>query len=287
MTANNNIKLIPIRVERPNLCWIEAKLGESLQTPPRAPMYGAVQPQKDANVIPMGDYCYEPEPMATGYVPCPYFKHTAYGTTQCSYVNVEAYDNCTLDSGDRPKFEKHFGGREQAGAAGVIDMLDLPDSMKICGVNLLWPSTAEYHLEPAITDYEQAVKGDRISEDIYGSPRYAAMQRNEACLETAAVDRYGVWLCLCSMVEPVPPELVHRIQLADAIFRGATCHSETILPGRQVEDLPAHPDLKKQFWYFYRRDFNNPFLGADQVSLMALKGWATSADMPLPIYFQG
>lgn len=262
--------LFSLPVNRTDLRWIEAKLGESLQNLPKAPMYGVVQPQLDASVIPMGEHCYDPELMANGYVPCPYFTKTAYGTTQCAYVEVEAYDNCTLDDNDRLQFEKQFGCREQAEAAGVIEMLDLPDSMKICSVKLLYPSTIEYDLEPAIERYEKAVMGARVSEDIYGSAGYAAMARNDACLKTAAVDRYGVWLCLCSMIEPVPPELLHRIQLADALFRGATSISETILPCRTADDLPTYPDPKKQFWYFYRQDFDNPFLGADQVSLVGI-----------------
>lgn len=283
MPASNNVKRIPIRVERPNLRWIEPKLGESLQPLPQPPSYGVVKPQRDTRVIPMGDYCYHHDSVADGYAPCPYFKYTAYGTTRCIYTNVEAYD-----SGDLYKFrremQKHFGSMAKAKAAGVIDMFDLPDATKICNVNMLNPSTQEHQLKPKITDYEQAVKGRRVGAWIYWSAEYAAMERNDACLQTAAGDRFQIWECLCSMIEPVPLELVHRIQLADAIFRGATSSSDVPIQNSWAKDLPAYPDPKKQFWYFYRKNFDNPFLGADQFSLRVLKNWKPSADMPLPLY---
>lgn len=148
MTSNHKPKCIPIRVERPNLDWIEAKLRESLQPPPQAPSHGCINPQLNAEVIPMGEHCYHPEPMAAGYVPCPYFTHTAYGTTQCAYVHVEAYSYCTLDDDHRLQFRKRFGSRMQAQAAAVIEIADLPDSIKICGLNMLNPITIEHHRAP-------------------------------------------------------------------------------------------------------------------------------------------
>ncbi len=280
--------LFPLPVKRPNLRWIEAMLGESLQGLAKPPLYGTVQLRLDASVIPMGEHCYQPMGLATGYEPCPYFTNTAYGTVRCAYTQVEAYDYGTIDDDCRVIFIERFGSCKQAEAAGVVNMFDLPDSEKICGVNLADPSWIENHLEPAVENYEQATRGERIHESIYRSQRYAAMQRHEASLETAALDRYEVWECLCSMVEAVQPELVRRIQLADAIFRGATRRSETAIENHVADDFAVYENPEKQFWYLYRADFDNPVLGPDQVSLLTwAKGWRPSLDLPLPLYRHG
>ena len=277
-------KRIPVRVERPNLRWIESKLGESLQTLPQTSGEGVVRPKRDTSVIPMGEHCYYPYPASPGYAPCPYFKNKAYGTTVCRYVNVEAYDRSIVDL-SRGRFKKRFGSLVQAKAAGLIEMFDLPDSIKICGVNMLYPSTWEFHLEPAIQRYEQSVNGRRVDEDLLFSFRYATMQGNDANLQTAALDRFTIWERLCSMIEPVPPELVDRIQVADAIFRGATRGSKTAMSDLWSDDLAAYPDPKKQFWYFYRQDFDNPLLGADRVSWLPwAKGAPLNLGLPPPTY---
>lgn len=120
------------------------------------------------------------------------------------------------------------------------------------------------------------------------SPRHAAVQAGAKHLEIAAVDRFVVWQCLCSMIEPVLHELVHRIYLADAILRGATASSAAAIPCDWTEDLPACPNPQKQFWYFYRQGFDNPFLGADHLSLLTwAKGRLPTLELPLPLYILG
>ena len=280
MTSKNQPKRVWRKVERPNLRWAEAILGESLQAVPEAPRFGAARPQRDASVIPMGAHCYQPS--TPDYTPCRYFHRTTHGTVRCVYLGVEAFD-----SGDsyaqRHKVDRYFGSAAKAKAAGVANMFELPDSTKICGVSLLYPSYVEHHLEPAIEDYERSVKGYQVMPSVYWSADYAHLPREEARRRSAAAARFEVWQTLCSMVEDVPLALIERIQQTDALFRGATEPSND--PTDMGCQLPAHPEPKRQFWYAWRKDFSDAWLGLRDVCwLKNVKGAVLTVEMFMPGY---
>lgn len=158
---------------------------------------------------------------------------------RCVYLGVEAFDNGDSYA-QRHKVDRYFGSAAKAKAAGVVNMFELPDSTKICGVSLLYPSYVEHQLEPAIADYERSLKGYRTATWLSMSSDYAGLPREEMRRISAAGDRFQVWQALCSMVEDVPLACIERIQQTDALFRGA------IEPGDErldiYWDLPAHQD---------------------------------------------
>lgn len=242
-------KRIRLKPYRPNLRWAELLLGESLQTPYTAPGYGAARPQRDTSVIPLGEHCYHFEPMQRReHSPCPYFKYTGYGSVKCIYLGVEAYD------GDVRPVARHFGSLAKMEAAGVISTWSLPDSIKECGVSTLFP-TSLAQLQSAVEDYDRAVLGRRV--DWWTKPYPEQATYEESKLRTIALDRLGIWQCLCSMVEDVPKALIFRLRLIDAVYRGHTQPSNALVDDSYAGELGYEPDPQRQFWYMYRTEFDD------------------------------
>ena len=240
---------------RPDLRWAEEMLGESLQAPaPGLPDLGVASTTLSSDVIPMGEYCYYPHTMVTGYVPCPYFSYTPHGSVKCAYLAVEAYNSHDCDN--QRQVESHFGGSDEAAAAGVVGSFYLTDSIKVCGVNRLFPGYVTYNLESAVTAYRQAVEAQPIlfaPSDPRSAQATADMQR---WLHSAALDRFELWEILTSMVEAVPSDLIGRIVIADKRFRAKTAAADELMTDDMAGWLPAYPNPKKQFWYLYRKNFS-------------------------------
>lgn len=229
---------------RPDLRWVEDVLGESLQVPLQLPRYGRPNAQLDAAQIPLGEYCYDY--LADEYRPCAYFGRTGYGTVKCLYLGVE-----TLD-GDLEPVIQHFGSQAHYDAAGVIQTWALPDSIKECGVSMLFPATLA-QLESAVDDYEQAVLGKRHIDWTQPYPKRATYE--ESKLRTVALDRFAIRKCLCSMVEDVPAPLIFRLQLIDAMYRGHSLPGSNLVDSQYAAELAHCPEPQQQFWYMYRTHF--------------------------------
>lgn len=241
------VKRIGLKPYRPNLRWAELLLGESLQAAFVAPGYGATRPQRDASVIPMGEFCYDFESMGRKqYVPCPYFKYTNRDSVKCIYLGVEATDFISR------KLEKHFGSRAKVEAAGVIDTWTLPDSNKECGVSLLFPSYLKC-LQDSLDDYEQAIFGkrrDAVYQFFYLSGWDKAHQ-----LDAVAQIRLTIWQHLCSMVEDVPKALITRLMLIDAMLRGHSEEADVLMNVSYEDDIQGFTSPQSQFWYLFRANF--------------------------------
>jgi hypothetical protein len=229
---------------RPDLRWVEDMLGESLQTPSQPPGYGQPNAQLDAGQIPLGEHCYDH--LDDEYRPCAYFARTDYGTVKCLYLGVEAFDD------DRARVLQHFGSQANMDAANLIETWSLPDSIKECGVSMLYPATVA-SLQSAVDDYEQAVLGKRVNLWTKPYPEQASFE--ESKLRTISLDRLFVWECLCSMVEDVPASLIFRLQLIDAMYRGHTQPGSTLIDSDYSGELAHHPEPQRQFWYMYRTHF--------------------------------
>ena len=240
---------------RPDLRWAEEILGESLQAPaPGLPDLGTANAALSADVIPMGEHCYYPQPMVTGHVPCPYFSYTPHGSVKCAYLAVEAYDPHDCDN--QRQVESHFGGSAEAEAAGVVGSFYLTDSIKVCGVNLLYPGYVKHNLEPAIRAYGQAVEAQPVR-FAPADPRSAqATADSELWLQDVALDRFELWELLTSMVEAVPSDCIKRISIADKRFRAKTAPADELMADDMAGWLPAYPNPKKQFWYLHRKNFS-------------------------------
>ncbi len=242
-------KVIPIAPKpyRPDLRWAQDLLGESLQMPSYPPGYGQPNTQLDEAQIPLGEYCYDHHAMESReYKPCVYYQRTDYGTDKCLYLGVEAVD------GESAPVIQHFGSLANMEAAGVINTWTLPDSIKECGVSMLFPTTLAT-LESTIDDYEKAVLGTRVNLWEKSYPERATFE--ESKLRTIALGRMSVWECLCSMVEDVPAALIFRLQLVDAMHRGHTQPSNTLIDGNYANKLARYPEPQRQFWYMYRTHF--------------------------------
>jgi hypothetical protein len=240
-------KRIAIKPYRSNLRWAELLLGESLQSAFVAPGYGATRPQRDASLIPLGEFCYDFTAMRHGaYVPCPYFKYTGHGSVKCIYLGVEASDGISR------KLAKHFGSRAKVQAAGVIDTWSLPDSNKECGVSLLFPSYLKY-LQDSIEDYEQAIFGKR--RDTVHHFFYLSGWDNAQQLDAVAQIRLTIWQHLCSMVEDVPKALITRLMLIDAMLRGHSEKGDVLMNASYEDDIQGFTSPQSQFWYLYRMNF--------------------------------
>ena len=247
---------------RPDLRWIEESLGESLgeglePEPDVPPELGQVNPALDASVIPMGEYCYYSPNLIAGFVPCPYFTYTRYGTAKCDFLNIEAYD--PEDSSVQRKVAAHFGGTEQVVAAGIIGHSYFSDQFKVCGINQESITYVAGDLDKAIALYADAVAGHRFA-DRYAwgrnNPHFSDEHRR---MLTAAYDRFNVWEALCERLEDVPRSSVDLIVKTDALFRSLTASSDEVMDGCAADALPTHTEPKKQFWYFYRKNVSLKF----------------------------
>jgi len=114
--------------------------------------------EKDASVIPSGDFCYQVVELAEGevlskeierfgidlrefpYRPglkevlCPYWQKTDYGMVRCDYLEQEC-----LDEDDETALENaiaHYGSREQFDAINKHSLLY--DEIKVCGIREEW-----------------------------------------------------------------------------------------------------------------------------------------------------
>jgi hypothetical protein len=232
---------------RPDLRWVEDVLGESLQTPSKPPGYGQPNAQLDAAQIPLGEYCYDHLALQNDdYRPCAYFQRTDYGTVKCLFLGIEVIND------DLAPIIQHFGSQANMDAANLIDTWSLPDSIKECGISMLFPTTL-VNLQSAVDDYEQAVLGKRVN--LWTKPYPERATHEESKLRTIALDRLFVWECLCSMVEDVPAPLIFRLQLADAMHRGHTQPSSALIDSNYAGELAHHPEPERQFWYMYRTHF--------------------------------
>ncbi len=241
------LQRIFIKPYRPDLRWIESLLGESLQLPAEPPVYGAPRPQYDANAIPQGPYCYDIAARNHGeYVPCLYFQYTEHDSVKCLYLGVEAVD------GMSQKFLNHFGSQDKALAAGVIDTYSLPDSLKVCAMHSADPATVEI-LQHRIDDYKQAIFGKR--RDAWDQAFYTSYWNHASQLKAAMSERYEIWEALCGMTEDVPPALIERLQLIDAMLRDQTEPADTIFDKDFSLEIKNFPSPEKQFWYLYRKNF--------------------------------
>jgi hypothetical protein len=241
-------KRIPIKPYRPDLRWAEALLGESLQMPALPPEFGSINPECDTNAIPQGPYCYDIAARdRKEYAPCPYFRYTDHDSVTCDYLGVEAVDGFTEEA------LAHFGGYDNAEAAGVISTYTLPDSIKICGMHMALPATAD-GLQHRMDDYEQAIFGKR--RDNWDQPFYASHLGHPSYLREAVSARHEIWEALCGMTEDVPPSLISRLQLIDAMLRGHTEPSDTIIDKDFSPEIKLFSAPEKQFWYLYRKNLN-------------------------------
>jgi hypothetical protein len=247
-------KRIPtaIATVRPDLRWAEDILGESLQpAAPVPPAHGTANDHLDTSVIPDGDYCYYQRPIVDGYVPCPYFENTRYGSVKCNYVAYEAYEHISTD---RPRVARHFGGIKKMEAAGVVADWWFADSNKICGVNLPWGSYVDPHLEAALKDYADSVAGHRSRNWISVPANWKDLDEGHLGVASAADDRLTLWQLLCSMVEEVPRSFIERLVKVDNDLRTFSEPSDDPVAACWPDDLPNHANPKKQFWYFYRKN---------------------------------
>jgi hypothetical protein len=256
---------------RPDLRWAEEILGESLPLPPdEPPKRGVANPALDSTVIPWASYCYYQLDKSEGYVPCPYFAYTRYGSVTCAYTGAEAYDGLT----DRRRVARHYGGIKKMEAGGVVDDWAQADSNKICGVNLQWPTYVKPHLEAALKDYADSVAGHRLAT---GPTPRAAYQNfkttEEHSLSNAANDRLTVWKLLCSMAEEVPQSFIERLVKVDNDLRNFSEPSDDQVPPCWPDDLPSHANPQKQFWYFYRKNL---------MGITAQYHWRKAAGQKLP-----
>ena len=247
---------------RPDLRWIEESLGESLgeglePEPDVPPELGQVNPALDASVIPMGEYCYYSPNLIAGFVPCPYFTYTRYGTAKCDFLNIEAYD--PEDSSVQRKVAAHFGGTEQVVAAGIIGHSYFSDQFKVCGINQESITYVAGDLDKAIALYADAVAGHRFA-DRYAwgrnNPHFSDEHRR---MLTAAYDRFNVWEALCERLEDVPRSSVDLIVKTDALFRSLTASSDEVMDGCAAYALHTNTEPNKQFWYFYRKNVSLKF----------------------------
>ncbi len=233
---------------RPDFSWAEALLGERLQMLSKGLLYRpSATAHLDASWIPSGSYCYHLWPYRAGARPCPYFDQTDHGTTTCAFMQVEAYDDGLTDWVNSP-IAKHFGGQHAAEKQGVVDRYDLPDALKICGVNEQEPTFLQDHLLPDVAFYEAVLAGLTDVELVRKKGRSVAQLR----LLGTAWSRFRLWETLCAMTGPVPPEVIHRVVKADEQFRAATQTSEERMHDITPDDLLLYPNPKQQFWYFYR-----------------------------------
>jgi hypothetical protein len=240
-------KRIFIKPYSPDLRWIESLLGESLQIPAEPLLYGTANPQYDTSAIPQGPYCYDIAARDSDqYVPCLYFIYTERDSVRCDYLGVEAVD------GMSQKLIDHFGSRDQAVAAGVIDTDTLPDSIKECDFHLAYPSTVE-NLQHRMDDYEQAIFGQY--RDAWDQPYSSRSWGYPSQLWAVTYARYGIWEALCGMTEDVPQALIKRLQLIDAMLRGHTEPAETTIENAYSEEAKKFASPEKQFWYLYRKNF--------------------------------
>jgi hypothetical protein len=236
-----------IKPYRPDLRWIESLLGESLQIPAQPPIHGSIRAECDAREIPQGEFCYDIAARDHGeYVPCLYFQYTAHDSVKCLYLGVEAVDGMSQE------FLNHFGSRDKAFAAGVIDTYTLPDSVKVCEMHLAYPATAEI-LQYRLDDYEQAIFGKR--RDSWDQPFYTGYWDHASQLNAALIARYKIWEALCGMTEDVSPAMIKRLQLIDAMLRGHTEPADTLFDKVFSPEVKRFATPEKQFWYLYRKNF--------------------------------
>lgn len=236
-----------IKPYRPDLRWIESLLGESLQIPASPPNYGTANPQYDTSAIPQGPYCYDIAARdRKEYAPCPYFHYTEHDSVKCDYLGVEAVD------GMSQKLIDHFGSRENAKAAGIIDTYTLPDSIKLCEMHLADPAAAK-DLQHYLDDYEQAIFGKR--RDGWDQPFYTSYWDHPSQLRAALIARHDIWETLCGMTEDVPRSLIERVQRIDAMLRDHTEPSDTLFDEDFYPHIKQFPAPEKQFWYLYRKNF--------------------------------
>ena len=112
---------------------------------------------KDASLIPSGEYCYRVVEIQDGEVLrsdidrhgkdlreyaysiegykcvlCPYWNRTDYGTVRCDYLEKEIIDG--MDDSAKEKIQKHFGIEDATEKFGWGSLLE--DEIKICDVNL-------------------------------------------------------------------------------------------------------------------------------------------------------
>ena len=262
------VKLQPrvIVERRPDLRWVEEILGESLPTPPNEPpKRGVANPALNSAVIPWANYCYYQLDRSEGYVPCPYFAYTHYGSVTCAYTGAEAYGGST----DRRRVARHYGGVKKMQARGIVDDWEQADSNKICGVNLQWPTYVKPHLEAALKNYADSVAGRRGNTWISVPNNWKGLSGDQLSLANAANDRLTLWKLLCSMVEDVPKSFIERLVRVDSELRTFSEPSDDPLPPCWPDDLPDHATPQKQFWYFYRKNL---------MDIMAQWRWRKAAD---------
>ena len=126
------------------------------------PKLGRVNPALDASVIPMGEYCYYSPNLIAGFVPCPYFTYTRYGTAKCDFLNIEAYD--PEDTSVRRRVARHFGGAKKVLEAGVVGHSYFSDQFKVCGINQESITYVPGDLDKAIARYADALAGHRFAD---------------------------------------------------------------------------------------------------------------------------
>lgn len=191
--------------------------------------------------------------MVTGHAPCPYFSYTPHGSVKCAYLAVEAYDSHNCDN--HRQIEIHFGGSAEVKAVGVVGSFYLTDSIKVCGVNLLYPGYVKHNLEPAISAYGQAVEAQPVRLDP-ADPRSAqATADSELWLQNVALDRFESWELLTSVVEAVPVDCIERMAIADKRFRAKTAAADELMADNMSDWLPAYPNLKSSSGICIARTF--------------------------------
>ena len=246
--------------QRQDLRWAEAMLqGESLQPPPAGPAdFGTPNPEMDTRVIPWGGNCHHNDAACTS---CPYHAYTPYGSSQCAYLKVEAYDH--HNSHSRVEVAAHFGGESAMQAAGVVGCFFLCDRLKICGVNeeiaYFAEGNSSYTLAQALADYKAAVAANFVQSSLeeMQSGSYSIAKGSTAWQRQlkSAYARHEVWIALCNLVESVPVATIESLRHEDARLRMNSLPSEE--PLVDATDafwgalLAKYPQPMRQFWYLY------------------------------------
>lgn len=252
--SNANEQRLPQQYTRPDLRWAEELLGESLEAAPFESEYKMrASKNLDDNVIPWGRYCYDAELDNSPF--CPYFSYNEVGMAQCKYLNLLAYT--TFFDEEVAYVQTHFGSAEAARAVGVVHDESLRDRYKVCQVNQQPPGRAVW-LESLINDYRAEVESQpRIEMPKADDPDWDFGPMTDWMISTAW-GRFELWQYMTGMVEDIPPELIHKLMVADRRFRVKTFPSSELMDTDFAKQMPPHDNPQRQYWYMYRKNLGNP-----------------------------
>jgi len=248
---------------RPDLRWAEALLGQSIPThlafTESAPTFNRRQRDLNPDIIPAGEHCYYSYYLSEvkGYLPCPHFSRTDYDTVKCAFMRLETETGFFKYR----KAIRSLGGANQARKHGFVrGDWELEDSIKKCGVHPEEPTDLA-SLLATVEDYKGALRGLRYQQFIHIN-RYRenppASDTQDQHLLSVAVFRSLIWEDLCSIVEPVPREVIEHIANLDALYKEHSDPCDTLLHSDLHMFAQGFAYPEKQFWYLYRTNFRRP-----------------------------